>query len=118
MDHFQPDKAEDDAQAAHEPEHVRPAHGRDQPAHNRCEDHGGKVLGRVEDRHRRAAFLRREPGCDYAAVARERRCFSQADQETQNKQRHDDAKAAEQIDEPLQKGKQRPGEDAPEVDAF
>ncbi len=49
---------------------------------------------------------------------RARKVMQLANQEAQRKQRYHDAKTAEEIDEALQQGKQRPDEDAPKVAPF
>ncbi|MNT01551.1 hypothetical protein D3C72_1360220 [compost metagenome] len=118
VDHFQPDQREDDAQDTHDDEHVLPAEGVDDPAHQRSEQHGGEVLRRVEDRRGRTAFSSREPRRNDSGVTRERRRFSQAHQEAQHEQRNHRRGHAEFTDEALQHGEQRPGEDAQCVDFF
>ncbi|MNZ92328.1 hypothetical protein D3C78_1113500 [compost metagenome] len=118
VDHFQPDPGEDDADHAHDDEHVLPAEAVDDPAHQRCEQHGGKVLSRVEDRRGSAAFSSRKPGGDDARVAGEGWRFGQADQKAQHEQRDHCGGHAELADITLQHGEQRPGEDAQCVDFF
>ncbi|MNP52741.1 hypothetical protein D3C76_1471510 [compost metagenome] len=49
VDHLEPDDGKHDAQRTHDHEHVFPAPGMHDPAHQRGEEHGGEVLGRVED---------------------------------------------------------------------
>ena len=63
-----PHKADDDAQTAHKPEHVRPANLRSQPAHNRCEDNRGEILRGVKDSDGGTALLSGEPGGDDARL--------------------------------------------------
>ena len=71
VDHFQPHKADHNPQPAHKEEHMRPTHLMRQPAHDRRENNGGKVLGGVKNRYRCPPLLRREPGGDDPAVAGE-----------------------------------------------
>ena len=118
VDHFQPDQREDDAQDTHDNEHVFPAEGVDDPAHQRSEQHSGEVLRRVEDRRSGTAFSRREPRRNNACVARKGWRFGQAHQEAQHEQRNHRRGHAELTDEALQHGEQRPGEDAQCVDFF
>ena len=101
VDHFQPDKADDNPKAAHKEEHMRPTHFVRQPAHDWGKNNGGKVLRRVKDCDRRSPLLCREPGRDDATVAGEGRRFRQTDEEAQGKQRDDNAESAEDIDEAL-----------------
>ena len=70
VDHFQPHKADHNPQPAHKEEHMRPTHFMRQPAHDRRENNGGKVLGGVKI-DTAVPLLRREPGGDDPAVAGE-----------------------------------------------
>ena len=103
---------------AHDDEHVLPAEGVDDPAHQRREQHRGEVLRRVEDRRGRAAFGGREPGRHNAGVAGEGRRFGQAHHKAQHEQRNNRGGHTELTDIALQHGEQRPGEDAQGVDFF
>ena len=49
VDHFEPDAREDDAEHTHHDKDVLPTVGIHDPAHQRCKQHGGKVLRRVEN---------------------------------------------------------------------
>jgi hypothetical protein len=113
---FQPDHREHDTDTAHHDEHVLPAEGVNDPAHDRGEQNGGEVLRRVEDRRGSAALGSREPGRNDTCVTREGRRFGQAYQEAQHEQRDDGGGEAEFTDIALQHGEQRPGENAQCVD--
>ena len=102
---------------AHEIEHVGPAVGVGDPAHDRREQHRGEVLRRVEDRRRRAALvvgnqeatIRPLAGNDGASVT-----------PTKNRSANSTTTAVDALrpnaDEALQHGEQRPEEDARGVD--
>ncbi len=49
-------------------------------------------------------LLRREPGCNNATVARERRRFRQTNQETKRKEGDNNAETTKDIDKTLQQG--------------
>ena len=74
--------------------------------HQRCEQHRGEVLRRVEDRRSRTALSRRKPRRDNTGISGKRRRFGQAHHEAQHKQRHHGGGDTELTDITLQHGEQ------------
>ena len=113
-----PDQRDDPADRPHHEEHIRPAEPVSDPAGDRREHRGREVLRGVEDRRRGAALRGREPRRDDPAVAGKRRRFGEPEQEPQAEQHGHRGRRLEIPDEPLQEGEDRPGDDAPQVDAL
>src|SRR4051812_48220827 len=61
VDRLEPNQAHDDAHDPHEVEHVGPAEGSHEPAHDRREQGCREILRRVEDGRSRAALVGWEP---------------------------------------------------------
>src|SRR5574338_93768 len=115
IDGLEPREGHEDAQPAHEEEDARPAIGVHQPAHDRREEHGGEVLGGVEDRRRQSPFVGGKPGGSDPAVTGEGGRFRRTHQQPQGEERGDRGSAGQEADRSLEDGEERPQEDAEEV---
>src|ERR1700742_4702633 len=86
VNHFEPNRGQQNSQRAHAPKNGLPSVPMNEPAHEGRKQHERKILRRIENGRSRAALFRGKPRRDESSVARKGRRQGKTRQEKQREQ--------------------------------